>query len=255
MKKSTPSQYIAQWIAPSFLLKLAGQKYYERGEGYYEDGCVLSTEIYGDFIDATVDGTETYKVKFWLENGEFEHECSCPLGDDGEFCKHCVAVGLTVMEQTQARDNSKQTEMTLEDVKNYLLGRDKDFLVELVMRQTILDSALRAKLFFSAANHECSSEERLKNLYQWIDQTIRLGKKQFLEYDQVHFYSQKVQAIVPHIEDLLSQGYAKEVALLTGYALDVLDQAMDHIEQADRCLDETVEALESLRDKTQPHIN
>lgn len=262
MKKTSPSQPITQQLSPSFLLKRAGQKYYERGESYYKHGYVSSIEIYGDLISATVEGTETYQVQFLSEDGKLVHECSCPLGDDGEFCKHCVAVGLTVIEQTSGRDQdaspNKQNELTLQDVKNYLLGQEKDFLVELVMRQVMLDSALRAKLFLGAANTQMSMEDRLKNMYQWIDQTLRLRRNQFLEYDQVPFYSQKVQAVIPHLEDLFSQGYAQEVVLLTEYALGVLDQSVDQIEETDSRFNESVEALEDLRKqakrkiKTQP---
>lgn len=242
---------IPQYLSSAFLLKKAGQKYYERGERYYEQGYISSIEVYGDLISATVEGTETYQVQFWLEDRKFQHECSCPLGDDGEFCKHCVAVGLTVIEQTSDKTPDspakKQAEMTLQDVKNYLLEKDTNYLVDLLMRQVMIDSALRAKVFLEATNDKLPAEDRVKNLYQWIDQTIRLRKNQFLEYDQVPSYSQKVQAIVPHIDGLFSQGHAQEVVLLTEYALEVLDQALDQIEEADARFDEAVEALETLR--------
>lgn len=257
MSKAAKSKPIAEYLTPSFIMKLAGQKYYERGESYYKQGLVGSVDVYGDLIGATVYGTETYEIQFRLEGGEFEHECSCPLGESGEFCKHCVAVALTVIDRLEsekgkpkkANISREQTELTLEDVKTYLLAKDKDFLVELLMNQVMLDQALRAKLFLNAAHHQLPPEERLKSLYQWIDQAVRLGPKQFLYYDQVPFYSQKVEAIVPHLEDLLSQGYAEEVALLAEYAQAAIAQALDRIESADVRLDNTIVALEKLEEQ------
>jgi uncharacterized Zn finger protein len=45
-------------------------------------------------IEAHVLGTRRYDVKLWVERGRLEYSCTCPVGIDGAFCKHCVAVGL-----------------------------------------------------------------------------------------------------------------------------------------------------------------
>jgi hypothetical protein len=31
-------------------------------------------------------------------DGELEYECNCPVGDEGTFCKHAVAVALSWLE-------------------------------------------------------------------------------------------------------------------------------------------------------------
>lgn len=45
-------------------------------------------------MTAGVLGARNYQVRFWAEHGNLGHECTCPLGEDGIFCKHCVAAGL-----------------------------------------------------------------------------------------------------------------------------------------------------------------
>jgi uncharacterized Zn finger protein len=39
---------------------------------------------------AKVQGTRPYRVELWIEEGDLEYSCTCPVGADGEFCKHCV---------------------------------------------------------------------------------------------------------------------------------------------------------------------
>ena len=53
---------------------------------------------YNGMITAKVEGTHTYTVKLLLDNGEAKHSCTCPMGDEDIFCKHCVAVGLAWIE-------------------------------------------------------------------------------------------------------------------------------------------------------------
>lgn len=44
-------------------------------------------------------GAERYRVRLELAGGELERSCTCPVGREGLFCKHCVAVGLAWLER------------------------------------------------------------------------------------------------------------------------------------------------------------
>ncbi len=68
---------------------------FERGQDYAEAGLVRNLRATETGIMAKVTGTHTYRVKLTAEDGEIDHDCTCPVGMDGLFCKHCVAVGLT----------------------------------------------------------------------------------------------------------------------------------------------------------------
>ncbi len=90
---------------------MAGAVYYARGKEYFDRGLVSSIEENDDEITACVEGTYKYQVRFWAEDGKPCYECSCPVGEDYDFCKHCVAAGLAVIAQSPPR-NSAAPRMT-----------------------------------------------------------------------------------------------------------------------------------------------
>jgi uncharacterized Zn finger protein len=122
------------------LLDLAGERYFERGEGYHRGGHVHDLVEHEGVVVAKVAGTEDYRVRLWAEDG-LAFSCDCPLGLDGEFCKHCVAVGLAWLEGDFSEDTLEGA-ATMDDVRAYLDGREKDELVGIVMEQAMEDERL-----------------------------------------------------------------------------------------------------------------
>src|SRR5215210_8120262 len=120
------------------LLELAGERYFERGEGYHRDRHVRSLVEHDRVIAAKVLGAHEYRVKLWVEDDGLDYSCDCPLGVDGEFCKHCVAVGLAWLEGGFSEDTSGDV-ATMDEVRAYLDGREKDELVGIVMEQAMED--------------------------------------------------------------------------------------------------------------------
>lgn len=76
------------------ILELAGAVYFKRGQEYFDDGCVEDFRQTGDSIRATVLGSSLYSVRIWLVRRQISYSCDCPVGSDGEFCKHLVAASL-----------------------------------------------------------------------------------------------------------------------------------------------------------------
>ncbi len=75
------------------MLELAGERYFERGEVYHRGGQVRGLVEHEGVLAAKVLGTHEYRVKLRV-GGDLRYSCTCPLGVDGAFSKHCVAVGL-----------------------------------------------------------------------------------------------------------------------------------------------------------------
>ncbi|HEU5387844.1 MAG TPA: SWIM zinc finger family protein [Streptosporangiaceae bacterium] len=73
----------------------AGARSYERGLGYLH--AVADLEITHTGVTATVYGGSEYQVRLASGGGGISGACTCPYGQDGFFCKHCVAVGLSVL--------------------------------------------------------------------------------------------------------------------------------------------------------------
>lgn len=153
------------------LRALAGAKSYERGEGYYEQGAVRSLTMHAGKLAARVEGTEDYTVLLWLEGGALRFECSCPMGDMGEFCKHCVATALNYVDVITSpttiddEDDDEADEdyfdedddyrrhygakpklQTLDDVQSYLAACRKEQLVELLLDIALQSDEWRARL-------------------------------------------------------------------------------------------------------------
>ncbi|CAN5256094.1 hypothetical protein BH24ACT19_BH24ACT19_16080 [soil metagenome] len=140
-------------LTRSVLLDLAGERYFERGEGYHSGGHVRGLVEHEGTIAAKVLGTHEYRVRLRAEDDRLDYSCDCPLGVDGEFCKHCVAVGLDWLEREAGHGlpEAGAEPVTMDDVRTYLEGQDKDVLVGIVMEQVMEDERLRERLLLRAA--------------------------------------------------------------------------------------------------------
>src|SRR5579883_3397693 len=140
-------------LNPRTLRQQTGDRTFQRGEDYFNKGRVVSLAEYEGTVTAKVLGTEEYQVKLWLRHGNLDYSCTCPVGGEGDFCKHCVAVGLAWFAQQQGTVGQKaqQPRTHLDDVRDYLLKLDKPKLVSLFMEQVINDDHLREKLLMRAA--------------------------------------------------------------------------------------------------------
>ncbi|MCP9496853.1 MAG: SWIM zinc finger family protein [Pyrinomonadaceae bacterium MAG19_C2-C3] len=144
------------------LRELAGEKFYGRGERYFADGAVRSLVTHAGKLGARVEGTEDYTVVLWSEAGTLRFSCSCPVGEDDLFCKHCVAVALcyvdVVTSPTDENDRedkfdeddeyygSRPKIETLDEVADFLATRSKGQVIELLMEVALESDGWRARL-------------------------------------------------------------------------------------------------------------
>lgn len=139
------------------LLELAGDRSFERGVDYFESGRVYSLAEYNERITAQVQGTQPYQVDLWLENDDLQYRCTCPVGVDGWFCKHCVAVALAWIDEPppyqEPEASSTRPGTTIADVRDYLNQQDRDTLVRMILDQAMEDVRWRETLLLKAATH------------------------------------------------------------------------------------------------------
>jgi tetratricopeptide (TPR) repeat protein len=76
------------------LLTITEARYYERGLAYAEDDRVSLLAATAHTVEAEVAGSEVYTVRLCWRDGALDGECDCPIGEQGEFCKHQVATAL-----------------------------------------------------------------------------------------------------------------------------------------------------------------
>ena len=110
--------------------KYAPARAFERGSDYYHSGLVRSIDKYDGVIIAKVSGTHIYTVRLNIEvDGDFDYSCTCPMGDEGEFCKHCVRCGAG-LDQPQRKEWRKKIVCSHSEQyrKNYLNTLNKTAL-------------------------------------------------------------------------------------------------------------------------------
>ncbi len=131
-------------VTPRLLRRVAGESFFGRGEAYFAEGAVRSLRRDGGGVKAVVQGTHRYRVHVWAEDGNLGYDCTCPVGRDGEFCKHCVAVGLAWHAGGQSDDagvtEDAETAFGEEDLRAYLLALAKDELVSRLRQSKWLEA-------------------------------------------------------------------------------------------------------------------
>ena len=229
------------------LRRMAGSRSYERGEGYHAGGRVRALLEHDGAITAKVRGTREYRVKLWAHGETLGFSCTCPVGDDGSFCKHCVAVGLAWLEQGKEGgiDPKKHAKpaVTMGDVRDYLAAQDKTVLVDFLMKQALDDDRLRQRLFLKAAKNGPKGLD-LATYRQAIDQAADIDG--FVEYGAVGDYAGGIDEIIDSYEELLKEGHAAEVIEISEYALAAVEKAMGSIDDSDGHMGGILERLQRI---------
>jgi len=237
---------IGALVSLGSLRSLADGRTFERGEDYAIAGKVRDLVERDGEITATVRGTNRYLVRVWEESGDLAFECTCPVGDEGEFCKHCVAVCLVwLSNQDGASDIPPRYDgVTRPDkIRSHLEGRSKESLIELLLDQAARDEQLYDRLLLEAASRRSKGPD-LAGLRRAIDRAADPGE--FVDYRSAHAYATGVDQMVGALARLLRQGRAAEVVELTEYAISAVDEATGSVDDSDGLLGRVLEGLGDL---------
>ncbi len=201
------------------LLDLAGERYFERGEGYHRGGHVRDLVEHEGVVVAKVAGTKDYRVRLWAEDG-LDFSCDCPLGLDEEFCKHCVAAGLAWLEGDFSED-APGGSATMDDVQTYLEDQEKDHLVRIVMEQAMEDEGLRERLLLRASRMGGLDLAAFRRV---VDDAV-----DFDDYlDSPWNHTRSIQNVIKAIAELLEERFAAEVVELSEYTLARIEGIRDY---------------------------
>ncbi len=85
--------------------KLTDERSFARGRDYFDKGRVLSLTRNKSALVGVVMGESPYAVRVWVKDSSLAYSCSCPRGEEGEFCKHCVALSFAWL--ARAKDPSQ----------------------------------------------------------------------------------------------------------------------------------------------------
>jgi uncharacterized Zn finger protein len=230
---------LAEVLTSSHIRHWAGPRTYVRGEAYFEEGYVSNLKAYKGRITAVVTGTHKYRVRLWEDDDTVDYECDCPMGLQGDFCKHCVATALAWLDDQAPFSNKnsigkrKQSEkvsagLTMEDARAWLMRQKKEALAEMLIEAAAEDEQLGNRLMLKAA---AAKGVNLATYHKVIDQAI--GGGGFIDYHHMYDYYRGVGQAIDAIEELLEQGQAVAVVELSEYALQRIESAIEHVDDSD----------------------
>ncbi len=226
------SESVLDFLSEKTLLEYAGSRSFERGAEYFQGENVFGLAEYQGKIVAKVSGTHDYQVKLWADDeGYLEYDCGCPYAAEGNFCKHCVAVGLAWLAEKEgvqkqnARGKKKKT--NLDDVRDYLLTREKTELVEMLMQEVLTNEKLRGSLLLAIAK----SNPQGVDINAFRREIKRVFNFEHYDYDDYYgsIDTEEMEQVVSSIADLLEEGHAETVIDLCEYALKRGSKATDYI--------------------------
>ncbi|RCH68955.1 hypothetical protein DT019_09985 [Streptomyces sp. SDr-06] len=218
-------------FAEDDLLARAGERSFERGRGYLD--AVSGLEVGDGWFTATVQGTDAYEVELTedRERGVLG-ECNCPYGQEGHFCKHCVAVGLTVLRQASAipRQRAAAAKRT-KGLDTWLTSLSHDELVALLREQIAHDRRLRRRLELRAASARSDMDVVRERVMAFLD--VRpFARYGYVEYEDAGAYAEQAAEAVDALRALASGGRADEAVVLAREAIRTLSQTYGEIDDS-----------------------
>ncbi len=237
---------LAAQVDRQLLRRLGGSTSFHRGKDYFNGGHVRSLEEHRGTVVAKVEGTETYRVRLWLEKKELAYSCSCPASEDGSFCKHCVAVGLAVIAGRAAPEAkpTRNAAITLDDVRAFLERLGKDALVDLVMERAMYDEVLQQQLFVRAATDTKRRAVDVAAIRETIDRTVDIGD--FVDWRAARSYVGSVEELVESLERMHNEGHSGELVELIEHALARIERAIERLDDSDGEVGGLLERLQQL---------
>ena len=192
------------WFTKDDLLLSAGARSYERGVQYVDAVGPLNDRP--DGVVATVHGGEPYEVRLFDRDGMLDGACSCPYGQSGAFCKHCVAVGLALLVGASLDRPDEPTKPKRErqsrpkaDLRAFLASVDTVELIDLLLELAAEDPALHRRLSLRAAtagNVDATELRRIVN---------GLRSRGFLDYSRSFGYARKANDVLDALDGVAAR--------------------------------------------------
>lgn len=266
---------LAEVFTPDAVKDLADPRTFQRGVAYGRDGRVSASGGTGSEIEATVQGTMPYIVQLWIEEGEPRWSCTCPAAEDGSFCKHCVAVALTLIPDEPAdpptatlpdqaerlrrvqassratvgaghRGANRDSPPDSAAAEAHLLaefvdGLPQDRLAEIVLERATSDWRLRERLLAEAR----AGRGEGPDLWEWrhrIDGAFA-PYRGFVDYREAGGWAEGIGEVIDAVEDLCDAGHPDDAALLAEHAHRRAEEAVGYVDDSDGWLSVISERL------------
>ncbi|MEV0531084.1 hypothetical protein [Kitasatospora sp. NPDC050463] len=214
---------------------LAGPRSFERGLGYRD--AVAELDVGAQRFTAVVSGTEAYEVVLEVdEEYGLSGECDCPYGLDGNFCKHCVAVGLVVLEKWHELPRLKaEGRARAGALASWLDSRSREDLLLLVRELMDGDRSLRRRLELRAATAQADPAQLRARIADLLA-VGRFSRYGYVEYADAQAYALQAGEAVAAVRALTAEGQAEQAVALAREAIRLLGRSYDRIDDSAGCV-------------------
>ena len=224
---------------------------WKRGVAYHEQDRVRNVVLESDTAVATVEGQAPYRVRFTQLDDRLVARCSCPVGKRGQFCKHCVAVGLALIaadsESVSVNGYARATrwdryDREIELIRAHLADKDRSAMIDLIVEQAMEDDRLLKRLRIESLT--TAAEVDRKAVRKAITEATRT--RGFVDYRRAGNFARGIEQMVHGLASLLERGFAKDVIPLTEYALRRVERAIEHVDDSDGYMRPILNDLQTL---------
>jgi uncharacterized Zn finger protein len=215
---------------------VAGPRAFARGEAYALDGRVRSLARRADVLTAVVEGTEAYSVRVRVSddpNG-LDGACTCPVGEGGGFCKHCVAAGLVWLERRDRRRGGAEAER----LRRWLDALDAATLRGVLLEEAGRVPALAARLLLRAGHGDPGA------LREALDRAVD-DRGAFVPYAEAGAYARGIDEAIDAIDGLLDADPATVVELAE-HGLRRVEGVIERVDDSDGRVGDVLRKLEAL---------
>lgn len=224
---------LADHLSRTKLKKFAGPAIFARGEAYFNSAAVTRMKMADDMLSARVTGSCPYAVKLWEEDDRIEYECSCPHGEDGNFCKHCVAVGLAWLAEAGTTGGTKPAKQKKtnpwKEITDFVGLQDAATLAVWVLETAKRDDVLYENLLLKA-RRAAGPASTIKAFRAAIDRAVETGG--YVDWHEAATYAAGLESIADSLAELLQQGQAAALVELAEYAITRIELACEYVDDS-----------------------
>lgn len=83
---------------------MAGSDAFEKGQAGYEAGWLRKLQVSGSQVKASVQAERLYQVSLSVTDRVLDGACDCERSEGVDFCEHCVAAGLALVDEQRTRE-------------------------------------------------------------------------------------------------------------------------------------------------------
>ena len=238
-------------LSDDALRRLSGAAVFVRGQTYASSGAI--EELHTPELEpgeqtalcAVVQGTQTYQVRVCIDaDDELDGECDCPHAQDGNFCKHLVAVCLAwrgelggaapaqdpqaVKKVAAVAKRARTQASNREALQRFVQGQSACALAERLWDWAENDRDLMAELKAWSAEHSAAGDP--KALRSAIATLLR-DHSGFLDWRESSAYAHRAAKVLPMLRPWLERDPAQLLALCE-HALRCIYKVAEHADDS-----------------------